>query len=59
MANMYKYKRIPMGICLSTDIAQEIMESVLQRIKHIKINSEFIRIFSKNFEDHLQAIQKY
>jgi hypothetical protein len=56
---MYKYKRIPMGICLSTDIAQEIMESVLQRIKHIKINSEFIRIFSKNFEDHLQAIQKY
>jgi len=53
----YKYKRLPMGICLSTDIAQEIMETVLQDIKDVEIYLDDIGIFSNDWESHLQTIQ--
>lgn len=53
----YKYKRLPMGICLSTDIAQEIMETVLQDIEGVEIYLEDIGIFSNSWESHLQTIQ--
>jgi Reverse transcriptase (RNA-dependent DNA polymerase). len=53
----YKYKRLPMGICLSTDIAQEIMESVLQDIEGVEIYLDDIGIFSNNWDSHIQTLQ--
>jgi Retroviral aspartyl protease./Reverse transcriptase (RNA-dependent DNA polymerase). len=53
----YKYKRLPMGICLSTDIAQEIMESVLQDIEDVEIYLDDIGIFSNDWESHIRTIQ--
>jgi Retroviral aspartyl protease./Reverse transcriptase (RNA-dependent DNA polymerase). len=53
----YKYKRLPMGICLSTDIAQEIMEKVLQDIDNVEIYLGDIGIFNDNWESHMKTIQ--
>ena len=46
----YKYKRLPMGISCSPDIAQEIMEEVLQEFKFSEIFINDIGIFSDNYE---------
>jgi hypothetical protein len=53
----YKYKRLPMGICLAMDIAQEIMETVLQDIENVEIYLDDISIFNNDWESHLQTIQ--
>jgi len=53
----FKYKRLPMGIGLSTDIAQEIMEKVLKDINDIEIYLDDIGIFSKDWDSHLHTIQ--
>jgi hypothetical protein len=54
----FKYKRLPMGICLSTDIAQEIMETVLQDIEEVEIYLDDIGIFNDDWDSHLRTIQK-
>jgi Reverse transcriptase (RNA-dependent DNA polymerase)./Integrase core domain. len=53
----YKYKRLPMGICLSTVIAQEIMEEVLRDIENVEIYLDDIGIFSDDWNSHLKTIQ--
>ena len=35
--SLYKYNRLPMGICQSPDIAQEIMELILRNILDIEV----------------------
>ena len=42
----FKYKRLPMGALCSSDIAQEIMETVLFNLKEVKIFIDNIGIFS-------------
>jgi hypothetical protein len=36
---VYKYKRLPMGICQSPDIAQEVMELVIRDINEFEVYS--------------------
>jgi hypothetical protein len=53
---LYKYKRLPMGICQSPDVAQEIMEKVLQDIKDVECYIDDIGAFNNDWESHLKLI---
>jgi hypothetical protein len=54
----YMYKRLPMGVCQSSDIAQEIMESILGDIEEVEIYIDDIGIFSNSWEEHVQTLHK-
>ena len=52
----FKYKRLPMGASCSSDIAQEIMETVLFNLEEVEIFIDDIGIFSDDWESHLKSI---
>jgi Arginine decarboxylase (spermidine biosynthesis) len=54
----YRYKRLPMGVCQSSDIAQEIMEQVLRDIEGVEIYIDDIGIFSNSWEEHIDTLHK-
>jgi Reverse transcriptase (RNA-dependent DNA polymerase)./Integrase core domain. len=54
----YKYKRLPMGVCQSSDIAQEIMEQVLKDIEGVEIYIDDIGIFSNSWEEHIETLHE-
>jgi hypothetical protein len=43
---LYKYKRLPMGICQSPDVAQEVMELVLRDIEELEVYIDDVGLFS-------------
>ena len=43
---------LPMGICCSLNIAQEIMEDVLREIKDAEVFTDDIGAFSKSWDQH-------
>ena len=51
----YKYKRLPMGIKQSSDIAQEVMENLLRDIDDVEIYIDDIGCFSSTFSSHIQT----
>ncbi|NND94264.1 MAG: DDE-type integrase/transposase/recombinase, partial [Flavobacteriales bacterium] len=55
---LYKYRRLPMGISQSPDIAQEIMERILRAVKDIEIYIDDIGIFSPDWHSHLEALDQ-
>jgi hypothetical protein len=55
---LYRYKRLPMGVSTSPDIAQEIMEKTLCAIKDIECYIDDIGIFSKSWEQHLDTLNQ-
>ncbi|KAG7343120.1 glycine-rich domain containing protein [Nitzschia inconspicua] len=53
----YRYRRLPMGICQSPDIAQEIMENVLQGLsKDVEVYIDDIGCFSNSWESHIELL---
>ena len=52
---LYKYKRLPMGIKQSSDIAQEVMENLLHDINDVEIYIDDIGCFSSTFSTHIQT----
>ena len=52
----YKYLRLPMGIKQSPDVAQEIMEDVLQGLDDVEVYIDDIGIFSMDWPSHVQAL---
>ncbi|KAG7369761.1 reverse transcriptase RNA-dependent DNA polymerase [Nitzschia inconspicua] len=53
----YRYRRLPMGICQSPDIAQEIMENVLQGLnKDVEVYIDDIDCFSNSWESHIELL---
>ena len=52
---LYKYKRLPMGIKQSSDIAQEVMENLLRDIDDVEIYIDDIGCFSSTFSSHIQT----
>ena len=46
---LYRYNRLPMGVCQSPDIAQEIMEKILRDIDDLEIYIDDIACFSNDF----------
>ena len=53
---LYKYKRLPMGIKQSSDIAQEVMENHLHDIDDVKIYIDDNGCFSSTFVAHAQTL---
>jgi Reverse transcriptase (RNA-dependent DNA polymerase) len=54
---LYRYRKLPMGICQSPDIAQEVMEKVLRDISdNIEVYIDDIGIFSYNWRDHMRVL---
>ena len=53
---LYRYRRLPMGISQSPDIAQEIMERVLRAIDDIEVYIDDIACFSNTFDAHMELI---
>jgi Reverse transcriptase (RNA-dependent DNA polymerase) len=53
---LYQYRRLPMGVNQSPDIAQEIIEKVLRGINDIKNYLDDIGCFSETWEAHLQLL---
>lgn len=55
---LYKYRRLPMGVTVAPDIAQEVMEKVLRGIEDIEKYLDDIACFSTEWEQHLEVIDK-
>ena len=55
----YRYKRLPMGIKESPDIAQEIMETTLNDLREfLEIYIDDIGVFSNSWEEHVSHLQQ-
>jgi hypothetical protein len=46
-----------MGVCQSPDIAQEIMEAVLQGLAEVEIYIDDIGIFLNSWEEHQASVR--
>ena len=55
---LYRYRRLPMGVSASPDIAQEIMERVLGHLEDLEIYLDDLAAFSNSWEDHLDILEK-
>ena len=53
---LYKYKRLPMGIKQSSDIAQEVMENLFRDLDDVEIYIDDIGCFSSTFVGHIQTL---
>ena len=55
---LYRYKKLPMGVSQSPDIAQELMEKTLKAIEDIEVYIDDIGIFSKTWSDHVRVLDQ-
>ena len=56
---LYRYRKLPMGICQSPDIAQEVMEKVVKDIcDDLEVYIDDIGIFSNDWNDHMCILDK-
>ena len=49
----YRYKRLPMGLKISPDVAQSIMEHILHDLD-VEVYINHIGVFSKTYEEHIE-----
>ena len=54
----YKYLRLPMGVKVATDVAQEIMTELLRELEQALVFIDDISIFDDSFKVHLESIDK-
>jgi len=54
---LYRYRRLPMGVSASPDIAQEIMERVLGHLKDLEIYIDDLAAFSNSWKSHLILLE--
>jgi Reverse transcriptase (RNA-dependent DNA polymerase) len=50
---LYKYKRLPMGVKQSSDIAQEVMENLFRDLDNVEVYIDGIGCFSSSFANHI------
>lgn len=55
---LYRYRRLPMGVSASPDIAQEIMERVLGHLEDLEVYLDDIAAFSGTWEEHLVLLDQ-
>ena len=55
---LYRYRKLPMGVSQSPDIAQEIMERTLKAIEDIEVYIDDIGIFSKTWSQHIKTLDE-
>ena len=53
-----RYKRLPMGIKVAPDIAQEMMERTLEAIADIECYIDDIGVFSSDWTSHMATLEK-
>ena len=53
----YKYWHLPMGLKISPDVAQSIMEQILHDLD-VEVYIDDIGIFSNSFEEHMNKINQ-
>jgi hypothetical protein len=53
---LYRYCRLPMGISQSPDIAQEIMERVLNHLEDVEVYIDDIGIVSSDWDEHMKTL---
>ena len=51
----YRYCRLPMGLKISPDVAQSIMEDILGDLD-VEVYIDDIAIFSKNYDEHMDKV---
>lgn len=55
---LYKYRRLPMGLCLSVDIFQEKMAQLFADTPYIKVYLDDLLVLSNGtYEDHLEKVK--
>ena len=52
----YRYKRLPMGVKQSADIAQMIMEQVLADLDDVDVYIDDVGCFNDTWEDHMRTL---
>ena len=55
---LYQYKCLAMGLKVSTNIAQEIMEDVLCGILDCEVFINDVALFSNSWEEHQRTVNK-
>ncbi len=55
---LYRYRKLPMGVSVAPDIAQEIMEKTLKDIEDLEVYIDDIALFSNDWESHLAGLDK-
>ena len=53
---LFKYKCLPMGVKQSSDIAQEVMESIFNNLETVKVYIDDVGCFLYHFDEHLQTL---
>ena len=53
----YRYCRLPMGLKISPDVAQSIMEQILHDLD-VEVYIDDISIFSNSYEEHMEKIDQ-
>ena len=55
---LYRYKRLPMGLCVSPDIFQEHMFKLFADLPWVKVYIDDVLVFSNgSYEDHLEKVR--
>jgi hypothetical protein len=54
----FRYTRLPMGVHMSPDIAQDIMEEIFQDMDEIDVYIDDIGIWSDDWESHKKSVAK-
>ena len=55
---MFRYRKLPMGLTISPDIAQETMKEVLGDLPDVEVYVNDIGIFSDTWEDHMVLVEQ-
>jgi len=55
---LYRYNRVPMGVCCSPDFAQEIMEDIFNDVEEVECYLDDVGCFDNSWKEHLQSLEK-
>ena len=53
---LFRYKRLPQGICIGPDVAQEAMENLLRHIDGVEVYFDDIAIFAESWDDLIKTL---
>jgi len=53
----YRYRRLPMGLKISPDVAQSIMEEILGDLD-VEVYIDDIAVFSKDYDEHMDKVNE-
>ncbi|GAX21143.1 hypothetical protein FisN_UnNu089, partial [Fistulifera solaris] len=54
----YRYNRLPMGISMAPDIAQEVMEDLFRQLDEVNCYIDDVGCFSNSWTDHIKSLDK-